>query len=118
MNRRTRRSILGDLKKDQKRVEAQKHDIVKNYSNVLGHNPFDEVRIFRKYWFIDYSETGLKLAPVKTWGIKKFMFRTAYDYFAFFMFGYVIKFHNMNKRKPEPDTKFNIGIQLYKFSQV
>ena len=117
MNRRNRRSVISSLKKDQKNIYAREKILTEQHTKTFGHNPFMEVFEKKKYWFVEYSKTGLSVAPSKTWKIRNFIFRIAYDHVLFGWFGYVLKFQNLAKRKPHDDVKLELLVTIYKYKK-
>lgn len=119
-SRRSRREFDRRLTAKNKRIQRKKETVTKELSGKLGHDPFEEVDERKKYLFIHFRKSGLKMAPTRTWKFMGCMVRTTVDNLILAGFGYVLKIKDWTVRsneKPE-DAWGNYVVRLSKYIHI
>jgi len=102
--RRQTRAFNQKIEKKRKELELKKRTLAKGVIKETGENPFDEVSVAKSYWFIKYSRSGLKIAPLTVWSIWKISFayrlvKGKLETVSFKAFGYLLRINNWTIRE-------------------
>lgn len=102
MNRRQRRSVNKEAKKEYKIILNKKSRIENRLINLGIENPLGELNEFKSFWLFNRRITGFKVTPTVTYRFKGLlnglMIRTTIENLYIAWFGYVLKIKNWTIR--------------------